>query len=241
MLQAAASGLSPSIDLPKVVLAIGSLGTAAYGVVDVCKGFGGGISNRGYSDIKKVIAQFVPASAPRRDTALSFESIMRTLRANWLNGMALADQKGVAKSLIKLSLNETTAEHMAAATGLDRDALQGIAAKLSGRLDTAEGKPGLTPTETDVYGRFDLLLSAMLDQGYQRADQRYRSSAKLLAVPVAVALALLGAWALYGMLDFEIALRAIAGGLLATPLAPIAKDISSAIQEAAKLAQAWKK
>ncbi len=243
MFQAAASGLSPSIDLPKIVLAIGSLGTAAYGVVDVCKGFGGGISNRGYSDIKKVIAQFVPASSAteRRDAALSFESIMRTLRANWLNGMALADQKAVAKSLIKLSLNETTAEHMAAATGLDRDALQGIAAKLSGRLDTAEGKPGLTPTETDVYGRFDLLLSAMLDQGYQRADQRYRSSAKLLAVPVAVALALLGAWALYGTLNFDLALRAIAGGLLATPLAPIAKDIASAIQEATKLAQAWKK
>ena len=243
MLEAAASGLSPSVDLAKVVLAIGSLGTAAYGLVDVCKGFGGGISNRGYSDIKTVIARFIPASASTdtRDAALSFESIMRTLRANWLNGMALADQKAVAKSLIKLSLNESTAERMAAATGLDRNALQGIAAKLSGRLDTAEGKPGLTPTETDAYGRFDLLLSAMLDQGYERADQRYRSSAKLLAVPVAVALALLGAWALYGRLDFGIALRAIAGGLLATPLAPIAKDIASAIQEGAKLAQAWKK
>lgn len=169
MLEAAANGLSPSIDLAKIVLAIGSLGTAAYGLVDVCKSFGGGISNRGYGDIKKVVAQFIPpsTSAENRNPALSFESIMRTLRANWLNGMGLSDQKAVAKALIKLSLNESTADRMATATGVDHGALQGIAAKLSGRLDTPDGKPSLTPTETDVYGRFDLLLSAVLDQGYE--------------------------------------------------------------------------
>jgi len=233
----------PQLDLSKIVLAIGSLGTAAYGVVDVCKGFGGGISNRGYLDIKKVISQFIPpsASASTQDAALSFESTMRTLRANWINGMALADQKAVAKSLIKLSLTEETSERMAAATGLESTTLKSIAAKLSGKLDTAAGKPALTPAETDLYGRFDLLLSSMLDQGYQRADQRYRNSAKLLAVPVAIGLALLGARAVFGPLDTSTTLRAIAGGLLATPLAPIAKDIASAIQEGAKLAQAWKK
>lgn len=241
MLEAATSGVPSSINLPNIVLAIGGLGTAAYGVVDACKGFGGGISNRGYFDIKKVIAQLIPPSAHARDAALSFDSIMRTLRANWLNGMALADQKAVAKALIKLSLNESTAERMARATGLDQATLQAIAEKLSGKLDTAIGKPGLTPAETDVYGRFDLLLSAMLDQAYERADQRYRNSAKLLAVVVAVALALLGAKTVYGHLDSGVWVRALVCGLLATPLAPIAKDLASAIQEGAKLAQAWKK
>lgn len=244
MLQAvAASTTSPSLDLPRIVLAIGSLGTAAYGVVDACKAFGGGISNRGYFDIKKVIAQFIPPSTSihSRDAALSFDSIMRTLRANWLNGMALANQKAVAKALIKLSLNENTAERMARATGLDHDTLKKIAEKLSGKLDTSTGKPPLTPTETDVYGRFDLLLSAMLDQAYERADQRYRNSAKMLAVVVAVALALLGAKTIYGHLDAGVWGRAVIGGLLATPLAPIAKDLASAIQQGTKLAQAWKK
>ncbi|HEV2397758.1 MAG TPA: hypothetical protein VGS27_12505 [Candidatus Sulfotelmatobacter sp.] len=243
MLEAATGAVSPPINLSNVVLAIGGLGTAAYGVVDACKGFGGGISNRGYFDIKKVMAQFIPpsASAHAQDAALSFESIMRTLRANWLNGMALADQKAVAKALIKLSLNEDTAERMARATGLDQDTLQKIAEKLSGKLDTSTGKPPLTPAETDLYGRFDLLLSAMLDQAYERADQRYRNSAKLLAVVVAVALALLGAKTIYGHLGCGVWERALIGGLLATPLAPIAKDLASAIQEGAKLAQAWKK
>ena len=53
LLDTAATGFPP-LDLTKIVLAIGALGTAAYGLVDVSKGFGGGgISNRGFGDIKK--------------------------------------------------------------------------------------------------------------------------------------------------------------------------------------------
>ncbi len=233
MFQAAVSGL-PHLDLPKIVLAIGSLGTAAYGVVDVSKGFGGGVSNRGFGDIKKVVSQFIPLSSSG-GSALSLTSVLATLRANWLNGMALGDQKSVAKALIKLNLNTASASAMAAATGVDATILKTIATKLPAGTD-------LTKEETDAYGRFDLLLTAVLDQGYQRGDQRYRNSAKLLAVPVAVALALLGAWAIStdGLSSLD-AWRAVAGGLLATPLAPMAKDLASAIQEGTKLAQAWKK
>jgi hypothetical protein len=72
--------------------------------------------------------------------------------------------------------------------------------------------------------------------------QRYRNSAKLLAVPVAVCLALLGAWAISTQsLSSLDAWRAVFSGLLAIPLAPVAKDVASAIQEGTKLAQAWKK
>ena len=217
------------------MLAIGSLGTAAYGVVDVSKAFGGGISNRGFGDIKKVISQFIPvATGQNTASALSLASVLSTLRSNWLNGMALADQKSVAKALIKLNLNDASASKMAAATGVDEKVLSSIAAKLPTGTK-------LEQTETDAYGRFDLLLSASLDQGYQRADQRYRNSAKLLAVPVAVLLALLGAWAISIHLTNSDIWRAIAGGLLATPLAPIAKDLASAIQAGSKLAQAWTK
>lgn len=229
-------GAIGNLDLPKIILAIGSLGTAAYGVVDVSKAFGGGVSNRGFGDIKKIVAAFVPASPAGGSTsALALQSVLATLRANWLNGMALADQKSIAKALIKLNLTENSAAGMAKATGVDEALLTSVARKL------ATGDP-LLATETDVYGRFDLLLSAALDQGYQRADQRYRNSAKLLAVPVAVFLAVLGAWALNGdrlsSLEFW---KAVAGGLLATPLAPVAKDVASAVQSATQLAQAWGK
>jgi len=236
MFQATQAGVS-SLNLGQIVLAIGALGTAAYGVVDVSKGLGGGISNVGFGDIKKVVSQFIPppSSTAADAPALSLGSVLATLRANWLNGMALGDQKSVAKALIKLNLNPDSAEQMANATGVDKAILASIAAKLS----TGEN---LVPAETDAYGRFDLLLSAVLDQGYQRGDQRYRNSAKLLAVPVAVALALLGAWSISnGHLSCFDALKAVAAGLLATPLAPVAKDLASAIQAGAKVAQVLQK
>jgi hypothetical protein len=237
MLDLAAASAIANLDLAQVVLAVGALGTAAYGVVDVTKGFGGGISNRGFGDIRNVISKLIPARPTDKSeaSALALPSALTTLRANWLNGMALTDQKSVAKALIKLNLTEASANGMAAATGVDAKILTSVAAKL------ATGA-ALTPPETDVYGRFDLLLSALLDQGYQRGDQRYRNSAKLLAVPVAIVLALLGAWAIYGSAVTSQDLgKAFIGGLLATPLAPVAKDLASAIQAGAKLAQSWKK
>jgi hypothetical protein len=220
------------MDLSKIVMAIGALGTAAYGVVDATKSLGGGISNRGFGDIKKVVSPLIPAGGT---SALSLPSVLATLRANWLNGTALADQKSIAKALIKLNLTDASAKQMAAAVGVDGDLLSKVAHKLS----TGDS---LEQNETDVYGRFDLLLSALLDQGYQRGDQRYRNSAKLLAIPVAVVLALLGAWSISSNgLSPADAWRAVIAGLVATPLAPVAKDLSSAIQAGAKVAQSWKK
>lgn len=225
-----------SIDFGQVILAVGGLGTAAYGVVDATKAFGGGISNRGFGDIKKVIRGLISASKSTDEPALGLTSALATLRANWLNGMAMADQKSVAKALIKLNLTDVTAPRMAAATGVEADILKSVAAKL------ANPEQGLTPEETDVYGRFDLLLNTLLDQAYQRADQRYRNSAKLLAIPIAVLLAIAGAWTIAGSNVTSAQLwKAVIAGLLATPLAPIAKDVSSAIQAGAKVAQSWKR
>jgi hypothetical protein len=226
--------LDPAIGtlyLSKVVLAIGGLGTASYGVVDATKGFGGGISNRGFGDIKKVISRLIPPASGDAVSALALPSSLATLRANWINGMAMADQKTIAKALIKLNLNPATASKMATAAGVDENLLTSVAQKLS----TGES---LTQQETDVYGRFDLLLSSLLDQAYQRGDQRYRNSAKLAAVFVSVALAWWSTWFLYDKVEFALATVA---GLLATPLAPVAKDLSSAIQAGSKLAQFWKR
>lgn len=232
-----ASTAIANMDLPKVILAIGSLGTAAYGVVDAIKCLGGGISNSGFAYIRKTVTPFFPSLGQTRG-ALELSSVLDTLRANWLNGMSLADQKSVAKALIKLNLDANTASAMASAAGVSSADLVAVAGKLP-KAGTTEGT--LTDGETNAYGRFDLLVSALLDQGYQRADQFYRNSAKLLAVPVAVILAVLGAWALDGAnFDCAEAGKAIVGGLLATPLAPIAKDLSTAIQASAQLAQSWK-
>ena len=116
-----------------------------------------------------------------------------------------------------------------------------MAAKIAPPLQlNADGQPiQMTAPESDVYGRFDVSLSALLDQAYQRADQRYRNSAKLLAFGVAIALAVAGAYTIYGS-QFPL-WQSLIVGILATPLAPVAKDISSTIQAGAKVAQILKK
>jgi hypothetical protein len=229
-----------SVDFSKLVLAVGGLGTAAYGLVDATKALGGGVSRAGFGDIKKVISQLIPtASASGRPaSALTQESAYDTLRANWMNGMALPDQKSVAKALIKLNLTPQSAKDMASVTGVDSDLLSGVAEKLklSGN-DKAVDKT-LTDAESNAYGRFDLLLSALLDQAYQRGDQRYRNSAKLLAMFFSVGLAMLG---FYEVLGSGHNVLGFLTGLLAVPLAPIAKDLASTIQAGAKIAQLWKK
>jgi hypothetical protein len=77
-----------------------------------------------------------------------------------------------------------------------------------------------------------------LDQAYQRADQRYRNTAKVCAVPVSVALAIVAHYVLpAGTIN---AGEAALLGLIATPIAPVAKDLSTAISNAVQAAQTIK-
>lgn len=203
------------------------LGTAAFALVDSSKAFGGGVSNCGFGHIERAVAKFFPASG---GGPMSLTEVRATLRANWLNGTAFADQKAIAKSLIKLRLDADTALHLARATGVDSKVLGAVAGKI------ATGKP-LSSGESDVYGRFDLMLTALLDEGYQRADQVYRNSAKAWSVVVAVGLAIAGVCIVEPSVGAKEWAEAVVVGLAATPLAPIAKDLTSALQAGVKVAQ----
>jgi len=209
-----------AINMPQAVLAVGALGTAATGLVDSTKAFSGGISRAGFGYIKQLIQRLVPAN--QSGAGLSTDDILNTLLANFMNGMDTGAQKAIAKSFIKLHLNPNTAAALAAQTNVDPTALAQVAAKL------AAMQP-LTNQEADVYGRFDLALSALVDRAYERADQFYRNWCKVLACIFAIVLAYLGNRALGTTLPrWEV----IIVGLVATPLAPMAKDIANAIQTA---------
>jgi hypothetical protein len=209
-----------AINMPQAVLAIGALGTAATGLVDSTKAFSGGISRAGFGYIKQLIRRTVPAN--QAGAGLGTDDILNTLLANFMNGMDTGAQKAIAKSFIKLHLNPTTAAALAAQTNVDPAALAEVAAKM------AAMQP-LTSQEADAYGRFDLALSALVDRAYERADQFYRNWCKVLACIFAIILAYLGNRALGTTLPrWEIVII----GLVATPLAPMAKDIANAIQTA---------
>jgi len=213
-------------------MAVGALGTAAFGLVDALKALpGGGISRAGFKFIRHVITNLTPPDSALETGGLSRESVLYTLTSQWINGADSDDQLNIAKSLVKLRLTPGTAPALARATGVDAGVLTQVATSIA--TGTA-----LTSQQSDVYGRFDLLLTTLLDQAYQRADQRYRNTAKIAAVPVSVALALIAAHVLP---PNTISLgQAALLGLIATPIAPIAKDLSTAISTSAQALQTLK-
>jgi hypothetical protein len=216
--------------LTTTIAAVGALGTAAFGLVDAFKVLpGGGISSAGFKFIRQAIFNLVPDVASLNGTGLSRDSIVYTLQSQWINGTAAAAQINIAKSLIKLRLTPDTATALAKATGVDAGILSQIAASI-------QSATPLTTPQTDVYGRFDLLLTTLLDQAYQRADQRYRNVAKFAAIPMAVALAVIAARVIPNQVTYS---QAVLIGLIATPIAPVAKDIASAISTAAQAIQSW--
>lgn len=208
----------------QAALAIGALGTAATGLVDTTKVFWGGMSRVGFGYIEHLIDRTVGrANGTGPSSGLTTKDILATLLANWMNGMETGAQKAIAKSFVKLHLNPSTAGALARETNVSPDELTAVAQKL------ASIQP-LSTEESDTFGRFDLALSAMVDRAYERADQLYRNSCKFLALVLAVTLAFvanaqLGANHLPG---WEVLII----GLIATPLAPIAKDIANAIRTA---------
>jgi hypothetical protein len=230
------------LNLSEVITAIGGLGTAAFGLLEALKPAFGSINRMGLSHIQDTVASLTPdQTAPglplAPQNALPRKNILDTIEANWVNGTAVTDQKAIAKSLIKLHLSAGNAEALAAKANVDPELLKSIAAK------TVAGTPLLQP-ESDVFSRFDLIVTAMLDEAYQCSDQVFRNGTRALAAVLAVLLALAGAWSLAGpgfwTQGYNVAL-AVLVGLLATPLAPIAKDISSALATAVNAMQTVKK
>jgi len=211
-------------NVANIVASIGALGTASFGLVDATKVFGGGVSLFGLGFIDNLVKSFLKDKAEAA-------RVRGTLRANWINGAPLADQKAIAKSLIKVRLSKATARVFAAAAAVDAGTLEKVAQKL-------ESQAAMAPDESDCFGRFDLALTASLDDAYNHADQRYRNAAKLIAMAVAVVLAIAGLLVINPEnLDLRDISLAVLCGLLATPLAPIAKDVASALQAGVKVAQ----
>jgi hypothetical protein len=219
-----------TVDLGPTITAVGGLGTAAFGLVDATKPLSG-INHLGFSGIRSVVARLTPGGDSAN--SLTHGNMYATLEANWMNGTDLVSQKAIAKSLIKLYLNADNAEGVANASGVDPAVLKSVASKV------ASGTP-LTASESDVFGRFDLIVTALLDEIYQRGDQAYRNGTRMLAMLISVLLALAGTLVLQKSSPHDLGIALIIG-LLATPLAPIAKDLSTALATAVNALQAVKK
>jgi hypothetical protein len=229
-----------NLPLGHIITAIGALGTAAFGLLEALKPVFPWINHIGFGRIRATVAVLTPdePNAKQPVNALPQKNILKSLLANWVNGTDLASQKAIAKSLIKLHLSAGNAHDLAVATNVDPQLLTQVATSIvSGTA--------LTQPQSDAYARFDLIVTAMLDEVYQHADQVYRNWTRGLAAAIAVVLAFAGGWILAGSwqnfwLNSEM-FQALLVGLLATPLAPIAKDLSSGLAAAVNTMQLMKK
>lgn len=214
------------------ITAMAALGTSAAGLVDATKAFGGGVSNFGLGYIKAALKPYEDAlnNANKNWPAL--------VRASWINGVAKEDQKTAVKSFIRLGLSTTNAGAIAKAANVDATAL-------TTALQNIQAGKSATPDDANILGRLNGMIDLAMDAGFERADQQYRNISKLLAGVVSVALAV---WAGYllehssipGMAGQDLLWPSVLAGLLAVPIAPVAKDLTSSLQAAAKAVQAVK-
>jgi hypothetical protein len=221
----------------KFIAAAGALGTGAYGLIDSSKAIRGGMSNPGFGHIQNAVERIIGKEAQTGSGSgtLNTTEILATLRANWLNGVAKSDQKAAAKSLIRMGITPENADQLAKATGVDAAALKDVAQRIR------DGEQ-LNQKDINLIGRLDTVVSALLDMGYERADQFYRNCAKLAATFVAMALAAVGAGLIYHTSDPRAAisgyfrsgdfLMALLVGAISTPIAPVAKDLSTVLSAA---------
>jgi hypothetical protein len=209
--------------------ALSALSTAAFGLLDATKALGGGVSNIGLKHIRGALTPFTPAL----DAAVGGGNWWEIVRSNWLNGVAKAEQKAIVRALLKLGLSPATAGSLAIGARVTEDALKAAAAKLE------TGKE-LSEADLNVLGRMTAALDAVLDAAFERAEQQYRNAARAWAGVMALVLALggWGVWAIHSPTDAPSLWVAIAVGLLAVPVAPVAKDLTSGLSAAMRALKA---
>jgi hypothetical protein len=210
-----------------LIAATGGLGLAAMSLVDAFKALpSGGISRIGFSHIREVLKLFDTVLA--RAVGPEWETV---ILSHWINGRSRGDQIGVIRSLLRLGLNPETAGQLAPIGNVEKKPLEDAAGKL------VKGA-ALSEAEINLIGRVEAAVEARLDAAFDLADQAYRNISRVLAGVIAVALAV-AAWVILDQSsppieDLPDWGAAVLVGVLAVPIAPIAKDLVSALTAAAR-------
>jgi len=210
-----------------VLAALSALSTAAFGLLDASKAFAGGVSNIGAPVLRKALTPFEPALT----AALGADNWWPLVRNNWVSGVAKADQKARVQGLIKLGLTGGAARAIAGSCHVDADTLESAANKYATGAD-------LSDQEIAAVGRANAVIDAVMDSAFERASQVYQNWCRVLAGLISVALSL----AASQFLDPKPSLWvAIGVGLLAVPIAPLAKDLTSTLSAAMNALKATRK
>lgn len=204
-------------NLGTIVLAVGALGTASFGIVEGLKWTIVGLS--GFRQIRRLLGEPVMEAL---QVAYGPE-YMSLLKAQYRANRTSGELPRSLRQGARIGLTPNTAEALADRMGVvTKTELKAVAAALQ------KGK-NLTDSQRNVLGRYELALDARIDAALALANDKYIGYMRVFASFVAIGIALVvrhttgGEW-----------LTAVIVGVAAVPIAPIAKDVASAIQSAAK-------
>ena len=216
-----------TVDVTEMVLATGALGTASFGIVEgAFKPWAIGrfsLGAWGFGQLKKNLGplwETLPvAFGPGYEEMLlalyrgQRSDVERTLRQGIRIGLTPENAPQIAKILHTVAAEELVAASKAV-------------------------EHGETPADAqrNTLGRFELAADARVDAAMRLASLYYVGGQQVAASAVAVALAIItGFYVLPDQMNFW---QSLAIGVAAVPLAPIAKDVATAIQSAAKAMKA---
>ncbi len=204
-----------------IILATGALGTAAFGIVESLKWTP--LGGFGFGSIHKVLG-------PIMDTLKvaygpDFEKLLRAQYRGDQRELARVIRQGV-----RIGLTEDNAGYLAEFLGMvDANKLQQatMAAQLPQQDDDSTTFP---PELRNELGKFELAVDARIDAALTLAQNHYVGATRVAASIFAVAIALFVGF----YLGNEYIFQSVLVGIAAVPLAPVAKDLVTALQFASK-------
>ncbi|MCW5798414.1 MAG: hypothetical protein LZF60_50186 [Nitrospira sp.] len=181
--------------------------------------------------------------------------LLRTLRQGVRIGFGMMAVEDITSVAVKLGIKQQVAA--LAAEAIDRARRQRADASPSEQSRSLDepgslSEPAMTDEQRSAMARLETMIDARIDAALALADRQYVTQTKLLAMLVSLAISFLVGWFI-GMEGDCVPADTLATcaakvpakwtwclivGLAAVPLAPVAKDLSTALQEAAKALKA---
>ena len=194
-----------------IVLATGALGTAAYGIVEALKW-----TRIGFMGFSKITKTLGPIWGTMQNAyGVDFEQVLRGQYKGDLSELVRTLRQGV-----RVGLTRENAGEISKWLGLKHsDRLMAVAAKLDASED-------ITDEDRNVLGRFELAVDARIDAAMALAKNHYAGKLRVLASCAALIISLCVGFYL------DMMFLGVIVGIAAVPFAPIAKDLSSALQAA---------
>lgn len=227
------------LDLTQFILASGAVGTASMAIAEGSKsvrikpfGFGRVIKDLSWAEGALKVAY-----------GNNHEDLLKSL---YRTGRSKGDLPRILRQGIRIGMNKENAKNMAQGVGsIDPVKLSEIAGAIEEPKDLDENQKKLI-------GRFEIAADARIEAALAMAERAYTNGIRLIAFLIAIILSQGAAAGIFYSQEtttaanfaetykFETFIVALIVGLTAVPLAPIAKDIATGLQSAAKAVRSAK-